>query len=230
MMSQKELSKFYTILSDVNQTFEQISKSFNEELNIESRNKALNVIIILLKDKMLNLSQRIISYFILYDTSQKEKMETNPFLFIILDRLENSKDKKEQNFLIDFLYKKINYLNMTINQYLTNEKREMRINLTQIKMQWDKYYKDYLYQKNININSKDKIDAIIYDRTNIDIRNLNNSPNLNILSNIHSFKDLNLNYFQTDYMFFKPVNNNFVSSEPKILLPQLNHKFVWEKD
>ena len=141
MISQKELAKLYSYLSNENQTFEQIIKSFNEEFNIESRNKAINSIIILLKDNMLNLSQRIISYFILYNIPQKENTEANPFLFIILEQLKNSNDEREQDFLIDFLYKKINYLKMTIKQYLSQSKREMRINLTQMKLQWDKYYK-----------------------------------------------------------------------------------------
>jgi hypothetical protein len=229
-MSQKELSKLYSILLNDNQTFEQISKSFNEEFDIESRNKALNVIIILLKDNMLNLRQRIISYFILYDTSQKGKIETNPFLFIILDRLENSNDKKEQNFLIDFLYKKINYLNMTISQYLIEEKREMRINLTQVKMQWDKYYQEFLNQNNIDINSKDKIRATIYDRTNIEIRDINKSPNINAFPNVHSVKDFNFSYFKTGYMSYRCNNKNFVCSEPIILMPHLNHNFIWGKD
>ena len=74
------------------------------EFDIISRKKAITIIIILLKDNWLNISQRIITYFILYDTSQDITMETNPFLFIILDRLNNSSDKIEQNFLIDFLY------------------------------------------------------------------------------------------------------------------------------
>ena len=141
MISQKELAKLYSYLSNENQTFEQIIKSFNEEFDVDSRNKAFHTIIILLKDNLLNLSQRIISYFLLYNVPQKENMETNPFLFIILDKLKNSNNKKEQDFLIDFLYKKINYLKMIIRQYLAQDKREMRINLTQIKMQWEKIIK-----------------------------------------------------------------------------------------
>ena len=108
MMSQIDLSKLYTFISNSNQTFENISKFFNIEFNAENKNKAITAIIILLKDNLLNINQRIICYYILYDTSQKEKMETNPFLFIILEKLKNSKDKIEQNFLLDFLYKKIN--------------------------------------------------------------------------------------------------------------------------
>ena len=232
MISQNELAKLYSYLSNENQTFEQIIKSFNEEFNIESRNKAINSIIILLKDNMLNLSQRIISYFILYNIPQKENTEANPFLFIILEQLKNSNDEREQDFLIDFLYKKINYLKMTIKQYLSQSKREMRINLTQMKLQWDKYYKEILAKNNINVKSNDKIRAIIYDRGRIDInnQNVNNITNYNVIPDVNILNQSNLNYFNIDYMHFKPINNNFVSSEPVILIPNLRHNFIWEKE
>ena len=232
MISQKELAKLYSYLSNENQTFEQIIKSFNEEFNIESRNKAINSIIILLKDNMLNLSQRIISYFILYNIPQKENTEANPFLFIILEQLKNSNDEREQDFLIDFLYKKINYLKMTIKQYLSQSKREMRINLTQMKLQWDKYYKEILAKNNINVKSNDKIRAIIYDRGRINInnQNVNNITNYNGIPYVNILNQSNLNYFNIDYMCFRPINNNFVSSEPVILIPNLRHNFIWEKE
>ena len=232
MISQKELAKLYSYLSNENQTFEQIIKSFNEEFNIESRNKAINSIIILLKDNMLNLSQRIISYFILYNIPQKENTEANPFLFIILEQLKNSNDEREQDFLIDFLYKKINYLKMTIKQYLSQSKREMRINLTQMKLQWDKYYKEILAKNNINVKSNDKIRAIIYDRGRIDInnQNVNNITNYNGIPYVNILNQSNLNYFNIDYMCFRPINNNFVSSEPVILILNLRHNFIWEKE
>ena len=232
MISQKELAKLYSYLSNENQTFEQIIKSFNEEFNIESRNKAINSIIILLKDNMLNLSQRIISYFILYNIPQKENTEANPFLFFILEQLKNSNDEREQDFLIDFLYKKINYLKMTIKQYLSQSKREMRINLTQMKLQWDKYYKEILAKNNINVKSNDKIRAIIYDRGRIDInsQNVNNITNYNVIPDVNILNQSNLNYFNIDYMCFRPINNNFVSSEPVILIPNLRHNFIWEKE
>ena len=232
MISQKELAKLYSYLSNENQTFEQIIKSFNEEFDIESRNKALNAIIMLLKDNMLNLSQRIISYFILYNIPQKENTEANPFLFFILEQLKNSNDEREQDFLIDFLYKKINYLKMTIKQYLSQSKREMRINLTQMKLQWDKYYKEILAKNNINVKSNDKIRAIIYDRGRIDInnQNVNNITNYNGIPYVNILNQSNLNYFNIDYMCFRPINNNFVSSEPVILIPNLRHNFIWEKE
>ena len=231
MMSQIDLSKLYTFISNSNQTFENISKFFNTEFNAENKNKAITVIIILLKDNLLNINQRIICYYILYDTSQKEKMETNPFLFIILEKLKNSKDKIEQNFLFDFLYKKINYSGKTINEYLNKKPKEMKINITQIQMQWDKYYKELLKQKNININSDGKIRPFVYDVNNVNIMDINNSfKKFNALDNVNSENKNHLNYFKSGYMSFRPNNINFLSSEPIFLLPNLNHKFIWEKE
>lgn len=231
MMSQIDLSKLYTFISNSNQTFENISKFFNTEFSAENKNKAITAIIILLKDNLLNINQRIICYYILYDTSEKEKMETNPFLFIILEKLKNSKDKIEQNFLLDFLYKKINYLGKTINEYLNKKPKEMKINITQIQMQWDKYYKELLKQKNININSDGKIRPFVYDVNNVNIMDINNSfKKFNALDNVNIENKNHLNYFKSDYMSFRPNNINFLSSEPIFLFPNLNHKFIWEKE
>ena len=229
MMSPNELSKLYYYISDENQTFENISKMFNSQFNLESQTKAINAIIILLKDNLLNISQRIICYFILYNISIKEKMETNPFLIIILDCLKNSNDINEQSFLIDFLYKKINYVNKTIKEYLKEKKKEMKISITQIQIQWEKYYKELLKQMNISNNSDIKMRQIIYERNTFSINAINKSVCSNALSNVHSLNEINLNFFENNYMSFKPNNNNFFNSEPVFLLPNIKHCFFWEK-
>ena len=225
-MSQEELSKLYSYISNPDLTFEKISKLFNEEFNNESRKKAITTIIILLKDNLINISQRIICYFILYDTSQKDKNEINPFIYIILDKLKNSNDAIEQNFLIDFLYKKITYLNKIINEYINEKPKEMKINPTQIIIRWEKFYEELLRKQNIKNNSRDKISPIIrYRVINKDINNIYNIYNFDI----NNQKDLNLKSFENDYMSFRPTNNQFIYSEPVFLLPNLNHCFLWEK-
>ena len=230
MMSPNELSKLYKYISDENKTFENISKMFISQFNLESRIKAITSIIILLKDNLLNITQRIICYFILYNTSKNNKMETNPFLIIILDNLKNSNDINEQNFLIDFLYKKINYINKTIKEYLNEKKKEMKISITQIQIQWEKYYKELLKQMNVNNNNcNNKIRQIIYDRNNFGRNGINKSFNSNVLSNVHNLNEINLNFYESNYMSFRPNNNNFVISEPIILLPDMKHNFLWEK-
>jgi hypothetical protein len=228
-MSPNELSKLYYYISDENQTFENISKMFNSQFNLESQTKAINAIIILLKDNLLNISQRIICYFILYNISKKDKMETNPFLIIILDSLKNSNDINEQNFLIDFLYKKINYVNKTIKEYLNDKKKELKVSISQIQKQWEKYYKELLKQMNINNNNEYKMRQVIYERKSFCNNGINKSLNLNALSNVHNLNSINLNFYEHNYMSFRPNSNNFVISEPVFLLPNINHSFLWEK-
>ena len=209
MMSPNELSKLYIYISDENQTFENVAKMFISQFNLESRRKAITSI--------------------LYNISKKDKMETNPFLIIILDNLKNSNDINEQNFLIDFLYKKINYVNKTIKEYLNEKKKEMKISITQIQIQWEKYYKELLKKMNINNNYKDKMRQIIYDRNNFGRCGINKSFNSNAFSNVHNLNEINLNFFENNYMSFRPNNNNFVISEPVFLLPDIKHSFLWEK-
>ena len=233
MLSSMDLSLLYKIISDKNQTFEEISKVFNTKFNKDYKTKAAASLLILLEDNLLNFHQKIISYYILYDISKQEKMETTPYLSFILERLRKSNDKIEQNFLIDFLCGQINYLNLTIDTYIKENRKEQRINTTQIQMQWDKYYKEILRKKNIIINKDDKIWPIINERKNNDIKNIDtnpNDPNTGLLGNINKDEiNFNFNCYKSNYMNFFPVNNCFLSSEPIWLLPHLNHSFVWEK-
>ena len=229
MLSQDNLSMLYKLISDETQTFEAISEKFNYFFDKELKDKAATTLLILLEDNLLNLHQRIISYFILYDISREEQMETNPFLSIILKRLEKSTDKSEQNFLIDYLCKKINYSDLSVDKYLNNNSKEQRLNVIQIQMQWDKYYKAILKQNNININKDNKIRPVIYERNNFDIKNIDHHPNNDMLKFINNNNELNLNSCKTNYMSYYPVNNDFLIKEPIWLLPSLNHKFLWEK-
>jgi len=233
MLSPNELSLLNEIISDEKKTFEKISKKFDSHFNNESKVKATMTLLILLNDNILNIHQRIISYYILYENSKKERMETNPFLSLILEKLESSTDKAEQNFLVDFLCGQINYSNITVDKYINQNPKEQRINITQIKMRWDKYYKEILRQKNINIKADDNRRSVIYDRKNNE-KNIDNHPNLELLQNMCNSDDnnFNLNYFETNYMSYYPVNNfsnSFFNKEPIWILPSLKHNFLWEK-
>ena len=235
MLSQKELSLLYQILSDDNQTFEKISESFENSFPKESYSKVGTTLSILLKDKLLNIHQRIISYYILYDMSKKEKTESNPYLSIILEMLKNSQNKNELNFLIDYLYNQINYLNITIQDYLKDNTKELKMNLIQIQMQWGKYYKEILKNKNIDLKTNDKNRPIIYDRRKSEIKNNDNHNNLNLFlnnkdDNKNNENELNVNYFSPNYMSYYPKYNNniFFDSEPIWVLPSLRHNFIWE--
>ena len=228
MLSQNDLSLLYKIISDKKQTFKNVSKIFNNNFNKDLKIKAATSLLILLEDNLLSTHQKIISYFILYDISKNEKTDTNPFLSVILKGLRNSNDKCEQNFLLDFLLNQIDYLDLTIDKYLKDSKNQ-RINTTQIQMQWDKYYKEILKQKNININIDDKTRPVIYQNKNNDFKNINNGSNIGLLDNYNNKNEINLNFVKTNFMRYYPVDKKFLLAEPIWINPFLKHNFIWKK-
>ena len=231
MLSQGEISALYKIISDDNQVFEKISESFNNNFKNENKTKVGTTLLFLLKNNLLNISQRIISYYLLYEISKDQNAETNPYIPIILEMLKKSQNKNEQNFLIDFLYNQIHYLNITVQNYLNDNSRERNVNLNQIILQWDNYFKTVLNKNNINLKKDDKIRPIIYDRKKRDVINIDNHQNNNLSMNDDNNtieKGFNLNYFNPNYMSYHPMNNKFINSEPIWLLPSLNHNFIWD--
>ena len=228
MLSQNDLSLLYKIISDKKQTFKNVSKIFNNNFNKDLKIKAATSLLILLEDNLLSTHQKIISYFILYDISKNEKTDTNQFLSVILKGLRNSNDKCEQNFLLDFLLNQIDYLDLTIDKYLKDSKNQ-RINTTQIQMQWDKYYKEILKQKNININIDDKTRPVIYQNKNNDFKNINNGCNIGLLDNYNNKNEINLNFVKTNFMSYYPVDKKFLLAEPIWINPFLKHNVIWEK-
>lgn len=237
MLSQKELSSLYQLISDDSQTFEKISEEFYKIFKSENQSKVGITLLFLLRDNLLNIDQRIISYYILYEISRNDKPESNPYISVILQMLEKSQNKNEKIFLVDFLYKRINYSNMNARNYLEDNTRDLKVNLMQILIQWNKLYNENLKIKNIYLNSNDKIKSIIYDRKNVDIKNIDNHTNLNLLAYGNNAdaesieKEFNLNYFIPNYMGYYPGSNNtFINSEPVWIFPQLKHNFVWEKN
>ena len=44
-------------------------------------------------------------------------------------------------------------------------------------------------------------------------------------------QELNLNFFEPNYMSFHPRDNhNFIDKEPIWIMPNLKHKFIWKND
>ena len=230
MLSQQELTNLYEVISDKEKTFEEIAKLFTKKFNATSQIKVSKPIIVLLEDNLLNVYQRIICYYLLYIMNKDKDMETNPFLSIILTRLKVSNIKVEQNFLIDFLCNQINYLNLTISQYIDEHSKTPKINTTQIIMQWEKYYNEFLKKKNINTDKTNKMRPIIYERNNLDDKSLERDPYINIFGNISlNESELNLNYIEGNYMSPLPINNSYIPKEPIWIPCYLNHNFIWEQ-
>ena len=96
-------------------------------------------------------------------------------------------------------------------------------------MQWDKYYKEILKQKNININIDDKTRPVIYQNKNNDFKNINNGSNIGLLDNYNNKNEINLNFVKTNFMSYYPVDKKFLLAEPIWIDPFLKHNFIWEK-
>ena len=104
MLFPQELSTLFQIISNDNQTFETIFDSFNKSFDKQNQFKVGIAIYFLLKDNLLNITKKIISYYILYTFNIENKISNNPFLQIILGIISITKNKVEQNFLTDLLY------------------------------------------------------------------------------------------------------------------------------
>ena len=238
MLSPNELSDLYKIISDENQTFENISQSFADSFNKYDQFKIATSLCILIKDNLLNIHQRIISFYLIYLMKKNDKIEITPFLPFIIETIETSKNKNEQTFLLDFLYNQINYLNTSVKNYIQDNTKMVKIKKSQLQMLWDKYNME---QSKIGINKKnyDYIRHILYDRKKTDIKNVDNHLNNDLSKSINVEDELSFKYCVPNYMSFCPnVNlnqtNNFGNSrkifdrEPIWLLPNLKHNFIWE--
>ena len=235
MLSQKSLSLLHQIILDDSQTFRKISETFNNNFKNENRIKAGTTLIFLLRDNLLNVHQRIISYYILYEISKNQKLVSNQYsISIILEMLKKSQNKNEQVFLEDFLNNQIDYLDLTVQNFLNDNRKELKTNLNELLLQWEKDYKETLNDKNIDLKANDEIRPVIYDRSENDKKKLDKINNIDLLSENDEEKiekEINFNYFTSNYMSYYPCNNSdFINSEPIWLIPKLSHNFIWEKD
>ena len=213
MLSQSELTNLYNIISDELKTLEKISNSFQKIYNKSEQFKIGVTLWFLLKDNLLNLTQRISSFFLLYDMYKLDKGNTIPFISIILESIKISKNNIEKNILINFLENNINY-KKTIKEILEEKTEIENPNL-------EEYYKQY--KKTIEKIPKiinDWIRPILYEKSE-------NKNNL-ILSQLTP-KEVSFNYFEPNYMSYYPNNQYFfIDNEPMWIMPSLKHQFIWD--
>ena len=238
MLSSNELSDLFKIISDENQTFESISKLFSGTFKKCDNLKIATSLCILIKDNLLNLHQRIISFYLLYIMNKNDQLEIAPFLPLIIETIKITRNRTEQNFLFDFLYNKINYLNTTVKQYIQDSTKIVKINIPQIQMLYDKYYME-LNKSGYNKSKNDYIRHVIYDRKKTDITNVDNHSNIDLSKSINVEDELSLKYSVPNFMSFCPMNlntknnnsrieRNIFDREPIWLMPGLKHNFVWD--
>jgi hypothetical protein len=239
MLSPNELSVLYKIISDENQTFENISQSFSESFKKCDQLKVATSLCILIKDNLLNIHQRLISFYLIYLMKKNDDLEITPFLPFIIETIKTSKNKNEQFFLSDFLNNQINYLNTSVKNYIEDNTKTVKIKIQDLQNLCNKYYME---QSKIGNNKKnyDYLRHVLYDRKKSDIKNVDNHLNSNLAKSINVDDELAFKYFVPNYMSLCPMNmisnqsNNYGNSceifdtEPIWLLPNLKHNFIWE--
>ena len=57
---------------------------------------------------------------------KNDKLEISPFLPLIIETIHTTKNKVEQNFLLDFLYNRINYINISVKNYIEDDKKKSK--------------------------------------------------------------------------------------------------------
>ena len=237
MLSSNELSNLYKIISDENQTFEKISQSFSESFNKNDYMKIALSLCILIKDNLLNIHQRIISFYILYFIKKSDKLEISPLLPLLLETLQFTKNKIEQSFLLDFLFNQINYLNITVKSYIQDNSKTVKQNyFSHIQNLYEKYNSDKKLIGNTK-KTNDFIRHILYDRKKSDIKNVDNHPNMDITSSININDELAFKYYEPNYLSFYPANLNLGAEgkkmfdmEPIWVMPNLKHNYIWENE
>ena len=228
MLSPNELSKIFNIISDENQTFESISRSYEESFkNIDQLRIALSLCI-LIKDNLLNVSQRLISFYLIYFMKKKFNLEIGPFLPLIIEIIQTTKYKTEQNFLFDLLNNQIDYIYSTVKNFLKDNTKNSYNQQNIILLQ--NLYSQYLNEKNTDKKMNNYIRHILYDRKKAEIRNVDNHFNINLKNDINTKEEMSLKYYEPNFLSFCPNANNkkFLEKEPIWIMPNLKHNFNWE--
>lgn len=232
MLSSDELSNLYKIISDENQTFESIGRSFEALFNESTHMKVVMSLYILIKDNSLNTKQRIISFYILYLMKNKFHSEKSPFLPLITETMQKSNLIAEQNFLIDFLNNQIDYINTTVKNFLNdNTKKNSNQNILYLQI----LYKSRQIEEGItNASNKnyDQMRQVVYDRKKSEIKNIDNHKNIKLENYLNLKNELNLNFSQPNYMSFYPrlENKKFLEKEAIWIMPHLKHNYIWKKE
>ena len=219
MLSPSELTTLYNIISDDTKSFEIISNTFQKTYSKSEQFKVGVTLWFLIKDNLLNLSQRLSSFYILYDMYKNEKLQSIPFIPIVLQTLNESKNKIEQQFLIDFIQNKIEYSKTPINIYIEDNEKNQNIIIPDLEEYWNNYKKQ---TEKISKSINDWMRPIIYDNKD---NKSNKIFNLNQLTPV----EVSMKYFEPNYMSYYPnTNYTFYDDEPLWIIPTLKHNFIYD--
>ena len=101
---------------------------------------------------------------------QNFHIEIGPFLPLIIETIQISKYKTEQNFLFDLVNNQINYVNSTIKNFLKDNTRN-GYNKQNILLFLHTMYQKYNNEKPMDTKTNNFIRHVLYDRKKNDNKN-----------------------------------------------------------
>lgn len=226
MLNQEELTLLYNILTDDSKTFENVGTLFQKTFAKHDQFKVGVTIWFLLKDNLLNLSQRLASFYIYYEMFKTEAISNTPFIPIILETLETTTSNIEKKFLIEFIsVGTIKNTKSSVKCYVEENKNIDFITVPDLKQYWQLFESE---KEKLPITGADWIRPVIYEsEENTKKLNKDNQPPFNF-TNLTK-EELSLNHFEPNYMTFYPNSSyQFFEDEPIWITPGLNFDFLWD--
>ena len=256
MLTQSDLSTLHQIVSDDSKTFETIAQSFQNSFQKLEQFKVGLSLWIMIKQNLLSLSQRLASFYIIYDMYKQEDSKTTPFIPLFLECLEKTNIIIEKKMLKDLIEFNSFSTKITVHDYIENGKNmeNFQIPENEIKQYWRMHesHKDKCIQDNT-----DFISPVLYDNSdlelNIDLNkennknnndnniqnnNINNdvTKNMKNQENMPNFdiskmspEELNFDSIEPNFLTYYPNSNSeFFNEEPMWILPTLKYDFIWD--
>ena len=243
MLNQSELATLHQIVSDDTKTFESIAQLFQAKFEKFEQFKVGLSLWIMIKQNLLSLSQRLASFYIIYDMYKQEDSKTTPFIPLFLECLEKSTINIEKKMLKDLIEFNSFSTKITVREFIENGKSLENINIPEndLKQYWRMHesHKDKCIQENT-----DFISPVLYDNSDLEIDNLGNKDIINndVTQNVQnqenmpifdiakmSPEELNFDSIEPNFLTYYPNSNNqFFQDEPMWILPTLKYDFIWD--
>ena len=238
MLSQNELSTLHQIISDDSKTFESISDHFQQSFKKLDQFKVGLSLWIMIKENLLNLSQRLASFYIIYDMYKQEDSKTTPFVPLFLECLEKSTINIEKKMLKDLIEFNSSSSKITVREYIESGKNLENIEIPETEM--EQYWRMHESHKEKCIQeNNDWISPVLYDNSENENNNINNNnvtQNEKSQENMPVFdiskmspEELNFDSFEPNFLTYYPNSNQqFYNEEPMWILPTLKYDFIWD--
>ena len=244
MLTQSELTSLHQIVSDDSKTFESIAQLFQNSFEKFDQFKVGLSLWIMIKQNLLNLSQRLASFYIIYDMYKQEDSKTTPFIPLFLECLEKSTINIEKKMLKDLIEFNPFSAKITVHDFIENGKSMENIQIPEndLKQYWRMHesHKDKCIQEN-----SDFISPVLYDNSDLEAeqnfgnkdiitndvtQNVQNPENMPVFDiSKMSPEELNFDSIEPNFLTYYPNSNNqFYDEEPMWILPTLKYDFIWD--